>query len=149
MSECLSSRTPPLSAGPSLVRRPWCGATGLSNRSLQTNNVVRQPRTGKLTTSSATCPTTSQRRRMRPSSTPRASPTTRRPCSSGGAQTAAAFPFGRALRALFVFALTPNSASCERVFAALKLMFGEQQMAALADQIRAAVMLSFNDRTVG
>ena len=50
---------------------------------------------------------------------------------------------------MFVFALTPNSASCERVFAALKLMFGEQQMAALADQIRAAIILAYNDRKVG
>ena len=46
-------------------------------------------------------------------------------------------------------ALTPNSASCERVFALLKRVFGEQQMAALADQIRAGVMLAYNDRTVG
>ena len=44
---------------------------------------------------------------------------------------------------------TPNSASCERVFALLKHMFGEQQLAALADQIRAGVMLAYNDRTVG
>ena len=48
-----------------------------------------------------------------------------------------------------VFALTPNSASCERVFALLKRMFGEQQLAALADQIRAGVMLAYNDREVG
>ena len=40
-------------------------------------------------------------------------------------------------------------ASCERVFALLKRMFGEQQLAALADQIRAGVMLAYNDRTVG
>ena len=39
--------------------------------------------------------------------------------------------------------------SCERVFALLKRMFGEQQLAALADQIRAGVMLAYNDRTVG
>ena len=35
------------------------------------------------------------------------------------------------------------------VFALLKRMFGEQQLAALADQIRAGVMLAYNDRTVG
>ena len=42
-----------------------------------------------------------------------------------------------------------NSASCERVFALLKRMFGEQQLAALADQIRAGVKVAYNDRTVG
>ena len=35
------------------------------------------------------------------------------------------------------FALLPNSASCERVFSLIKSMFGEQQMSALADYIRA------------
>ena len=36
-----------------------------------------------------------------------------------------------AYAARIAFALSPNSASCERVFSALKLMFGDQQMSAL------------------
>jgi hypothetical protein len=51
--------------------------------------------------------------------------------------------------ARIVFALSPNSASCERVFSLLKCMFTEQQMAALGDYIRAALMLNYNKRTVG
>ena len=54
-----------------------------------------------------------------------------------------------ALAARMVFALSPNSASCERVFSLVKNMFGEQQMLVLADYIRAALMLKFNKRTVG
>ena len=37
-----------------------------------------------------------------------------------------------ALAARVVFAISPNSASCERVFALLKRLFGEQQMSSLA-----------------
>ena len=48
-----------------------------------------------------------------------------------------------------VFAISPNSASCERVFSLLKLMFGEQQIRTLADALRAALMLRYNDRMVG
>jgi len=33
-----------------------------------------------------------------------------------------------------------NSASCERVFSLLKVLFGEQQMSVLADYIRAALI---------
>ena len=44
---------------------------------------------------------------------------------------------------------TTNSASCERVFALLENMFGEVQDLSLADQIRAALMLSYNKRKVG
>jgi hypothetical protein len=40
--------------------------------------------------------------------------------------------------ALVVFALSPNSASCERVFSLLKIMFTEQQRSSLGDYIRAA-----------
>ena len=59
-----------------------------------------------------------------------------------------AFPsWARAAR--IVFALSPNSASCERVFSLLKVLFGEQQMSALGDQIRAALMLRHNGRRVG
>ena len=47
-----------------------------------------------------------------------------------------------------LFAISPNSASCERVFSLLKLMFGDQQISTLADAIRAALMLRYNDRTV-
>ena len=47
------------------------------------------------------------------------------------------------------FALSPNSASCERVFSLLKQMFGDQQISTLADAIRAALMLRYNDRMVG
>ena len=54
-----------------------------------------------------------------------------------------------ALAARIVFALSPNSASCERVFSLVKQMFGEQQMSALADYLRAALMLKFNNRQVG
>ena len=53
-----------------------------------------------------------------------------------------------ALAARIAFGLSPNSASCERVFSLVKLMFGEQQMSALADYIRAALMLRFNKRQV-
>ena len=42
-----------------------------------------------------------------------------------------------ALAARIVFALAPNSASCERAFALLKNLFGEQQMSALADYVQA------------
>ena len=54
-----------------------------------------------------------------------------------------------ALAARIVFAMSPSSASCERVFSLLKEMFGEQQMSALADYIRAALMLKFNKRVIG
>lgn len=46
--------------------------------------------------------------------------------------------------AQIVFAILPNSASCERVFSLLKLMFGEQQVASLSDYIQAALMLRYN-----
>ena len=45
--------------------------------------------------------------------------------------------------------ISPNSASCERVFSLLKLMWGDQQMSTLADAIRASLMLRYNDRVVG
>ncbi len=47
------------------------------------------------------------------------------------------------------FALSPNSASCERVFALLKNMFGEDQLSALADQLQVSLMLAYNNRRVG
>lgn len=54
-----------------------------------------------------------------------------------------------ALAARVVFAMSPNSASCERVFALLKNLFGDEQMSALADYVEAALMLNYNKRTVG
>ena len=39
--------------------------------------------------------------------------------------------------------------TAERVFSMLKLMFGDEQMLALADMIQAALMLRYNKRTVG
>ena len=42
-----------------------------------------------------------------------------------------------------VFALTPNSASCERVFALLQQLFDEEQKSMLADAIQAALMLNY------
>ena len=51
--------------------------------------------------------------------------------------------------ARIIFAISPNSASCERVFALLKNMFGEQQVSSLADYIQAALMLAYNKRAVG
>ena len=59
-----------------------------------------------------------------------------------------AFP-AWAFAARITFSLTPNSAACERVFSLLKHMFGEAQMSALADYIRAALMLKYNERIVG
>ena len=54
-----------------------------------------------------------------------------------------------ALAARIVYAISPNSASCERVFALLKNLFGEQQMLSLADYVQAALMLNYNNRRVG
>ena len=51
--------------------------------------------------------------------------------------------------AQMVFAFSPNSAAAERVFSLLKLMFGDQQMSALADIIQSALMLRYNKRPVG
>ena len=51
--------------------------------------------------------------------------------------------------ARIAFAITPSSAACERIFALLKNMFGEDQMAVLADILEAALMLRYNGRRVG
>ena len=51
--------------------------------------------------------------------------------------------------ARIVFAISPNSASCERVFALLRNLFGELQMKSLADYVQAALMLNYNQRSVG
>ena len=49
--------------------------------------------------------------------------------------------------AKIVFALSPNSASCERVFSLLANMYGERQHAVLADHVQASIMLRFNGRS--
>ena len=51
----------------------------------------------------------------------------------------------------FALSLPTRSASCERVFflPGQDDAFGEQQMSALADYIRAALMLKFNQRVIG
>lgn len=54
-----------------------------------------------------------------------------------------------ALAMQIVGSFTPNSAAAECVFSMLKLMFGDTQMAALADMIQAALLLRYNKRTVG
>ena len=59
-----------------------------------------------------------------------------------------AFP-AWALAARIVFAISPNSASCERVFALLRNLFGELQVKLLADYIQASLMLNYNKRQVG
>ena len=56
---------------------------------------------------------------------------------------------GGAQAARIVFALSPNSAACERVFSLVKRLFGEQQMDSLSDYLNAALKLNFNGRTVG
>ena len=58
------------------------------------------------------------------------------------------FP-GWAMAARIAFAFSPNSASCERAFALLESMYGDDQMSSLADQLRAALMLAYNKRRVG
>lgn len=55
-----------------------------------------------------------------------------------------------AMAARIAFAISPSSAACERVFALITQLFGEQQMSTLADILEAAlVMLRFNGRRVG
>ena len=54
-----------------------------------------------------------------------------------------------AKQCIIVFSSSPNSASCERVFALLRNLFGELQMNSLADSVQAALMLNYNQRSVG
>jgi hypothetical protein len=54
-----------------------------------------------------------------------------------------------ALAARIVFAISPNSASCERVFALLRNLFGDEQMNALADYLQTSLMLNYHNRVVG
>ena len=48
-----------------------------------------------------------------------------------------------------VFSFTPNSASAERVFSLLKLIFGDLRDRALADMMQATLMLMYNKRVSG
>ena len=49
-----------------------------------------------------------------------------------------------AAAARIMFAMTPNSASAERVFSLLKAMFGDARASSLADLIEGSLMLKFN-----
>ena len=51
--------------------------------------------------------------------------------------------------ARIVFALSPNSASCERVFSLLVSMFSPEQKATLGGALQASLMLRYNKREVG
>jgi hypothetical protein len=51
--------------------------------------------------------------------------------------------------ARIVFAISPNSASGERVFALLRNLFGEEQFRSLADYLQASLMLNYHRREVG
>lgn len=51
--------------------------------------------------------------------------------------------------ARMIFGLTPNSASCERVFSLLQQFYGDARDSSLADQIEASLKLAFNKRDVG
>lgn len=46
--------------------------------------------------------------------------------------------------ARIVFAISPNSATCERVFSLLDAMFGEGQHASLSDMLQASLLLRYN-----
>lgn len=46
--------------------------------------------------------------------------------------------------ARIMFGISPNSASCERVFAMVACMFGEEQKGCLADALQASLMLRIN-----
>ena len=54
-----------------------------------------------------------------------------------------------AAAARIAFALTPSSASCERVFSLMAWMFSSDQYSTLGDQMEAGMMLRYNKRKVG
>ena len=54
-----------------------------------------------------------------------------------------------ALAARITFAISPNPASCERVFSLLKHLFGDDQLSAIKDYLQAALKLNYNNRVVG
>ena len=70
---------------------------------------------------------------------------------AGAALAAQASPRTAALArsSLVTHCSRASSRSCERVFALLKNLFGEQQMLALADYVQASLMLNYNGRRVG
>lgn len=49
--------------------------------------------------------------------------------------------------ATIVFSMSPNSASCERVFSLLANMYGDQQHNVLSDHLQASIMMRFNGRS--
>jgi hypothetical protein len=51
-----------------------------------------------------------------------------------------------AMAARMTFAISPNSASCERIFALVKQLFGDEQLSSLADYIFASLMLNYHGR---
>ena len=51
--------------------------------------------------------------------------------------------------ARIVFGMSPNSCGCERVFALLKNMYGDNQERTLADAVSAGMRLAYNKRNVG
>lgn len=50
--------------------------------------------------------------------------------------------------ARIMFAMSPNSASCERVFSLLSSMYGHLQMNTLADHLQASLMMRYNKRSI-
>ena len=48
--------------------------------------------------------------------------------------------------ARIVFAFSPNSAACERVFSLMANMFGKEQARALVDLLQAPLMLRYDRR---
>lgn len=50
--------------------------------------------------------------------------------------------------ARIVFAISPNSASCERVFSLLDVMYGEDRQSVLADHLQSSLMMRYNGRCV-
>ena len=48
--------------------------------------------------------------------------------------------------ARIMFALTPNSAACERVFSLMKSMFTDEQLSCLGDKLQGSLMLRYNKR---
>jgi len=51
--------------------------------------------------------------------------------------------------ARMIFALSANSASCERVFSLLKSMFDHTQNSVLADILQGSLMMRYNKRDIG
>lgn len=50
--------------------------------------------------------------------------------------------------AQIMFAMSPNSASCERVFSLLDCMYSHLQMHTLADHLQASLMMRYNKRSI-